>query len=312
MVKYSFVVPAYNEEAVLNLFYQRVTSVFAALDGEYEIIIVNDGSTDKTAEIIKDLCKEDYRVKGVSFSRNFGQENAILAGFSYARGQAVVCMDADLQDPPEVAVQMIREWKKGYEIVHAKYRKREGETVLKKATSRLYYRMINRLIDLDMPVDCSYLKLFDRKAVDVLIHLKERVRFLRAQTAWIGFKQGYVEFDRPARAAGKTKYDLKKLVKLAKASLLPHSYSLHRASAMFGGLFVAGSCFVYILFGILTGLGVEFGGLTAWLFPTVALAVGILLLNSGLQNAYLYEIYKEEQNRPPFIVSERYNLSEKE
>jgi dolichol-phosphate mannosyltransferase len=308
MAKYSFVVPAYNEEEVLHVFYDRVTDVFKNLDGEYELIFVNDGSRDKTEEIIALLSRADKRVKGVSFSRNFGQQSALLCGLSYASGDAVVAMDADLQDPPEVALQLIEKWKEGYDVVHARHKKRAGETVFKRLTAAVYYRSIKGLTGLDMPVDCGDFKLLDRKVVNTILSLGEHARLLRAQVTWIGFKQTIVEFDRPARAAGETKYTLKKMLSLARKGIIPNGESSLGVSAKIGGFFIGGSVAAYIVFIVLSVLGVPYGGAIAWLFPTITLCTGILLLNSGLQNAYIAEIYTEEKNRPHYIVRDTYNI----
>ncbi len=311
MVKYSFIIPAYNEEAVLPMFFERTLPLFESLDGDFEIIAVNDGSRDNTQKIIKEWSEKDGRVKGVVFSRNFGQQSALLCGLNYASGQAVIAMDADLQDPPEVALQLIEKWKEGYEIVHARHKKREGETVFKRFTAFAYYRALKLMTGLDMPMDCGDFKLFDRRAVDVITSLNEHTRLLRVQSAWVGFKQTVIEFDRPERAAGETKYTLKKMLQLAKNGIVPNTEALLNFPVAAGIVLCVLSLAAYITFIVLSAVGVWFGGLTAWLFPTAALAVGIIVLNSGLQNLYLAEVFKEVRNRPHYIVSEVYNLTEK-
>jgi dolichol-phosphate mannosyltransferase len=258
------------------------------------------------------LSKADKRVKGVSFSRNFGQQSALLCGLTYASGEAVIAMDADLQDPPEVALRMIEKWEEGYDVVHARHKKRAGETVFKRLTAAMYYRSIKKFTGLDMPVDCGDFKLLDRKVVDALLSLGEHARLLRAQVTWMGFKQTIVEFDRPARAAGETKYTLKKMLSLARKGIVPNGERRLAVSAKIGGFFIGGSIAAYIAFIVLSVLGVPYGGLVAWLFPTVTLCTGVLLLNSGLQNTYIAEIYTEEKNRPHYIVRNTYNLDKKE
>lgn len=312
MIQYSFVVPAYNEEEVLGYFYEEAAAVMDKMDGECELIFINDGSIDRTEEIICALAQKDKRVKGVSFSRNFGQESAFLCGLREAKGQAVITLDADLQDPPRLAIELAEKWQAGFDVVHTQYRKRFGESVVKKFTSHCFYRVVNWLTGLDMPVDCSSMKLFDRRAVDGILSMPESTRFLRTQTAWIGFKQTTISFDRPARLAGKTKYNFKKMFSLAKNSILPNSEKLWKLSAKTGGLFVTGSVAAYAVFAVLSILKVPFGGLIAWLFPTVTLCTGILLLNSGLQNTYLAQIYREEKSRPQYVVKRTFNLEEKE
>ena len=208
MIKYSIVVPAYNEENSLRLFYESVTPAFSSMGEAYELIFVNDGSRDATKSILDELCMQDSRVKACHFSRNFGQQAAILCGLKKASGEAVIVMDADLQDPPAVALEMVEKWKEGYEIVHGKRKKRKGETLFKRATAALFYKMMRKITGLDIPQNVGDFKLYDRKAVDAIISLPEHDRLLRIQTSWLGFKQTEVLFDRPERAAGKTHYTL--------------------------------------------------------------------------------------------------------
>ncbi len=310
MVKYSIIIPAYNEESTLQIFYDRVTPVFESLQEEYELIFVNDGSRDKTEEILKGLCQKDGRVKACSFSRNFGQQAALLCGMELAKGQAVIAMDADLQDPPEVALEMIARWKEGYEIVHGKRKKRKGETVFKRATASLFYKFTRKITGMELQRDSGDFKLYDRKVVEVLLGLNEHDRLLRAQTAWVGFKQTMVEFDRPERVAGKTHYTLKKMVKLAESGIFPNTDYTLTFPLKLGILLSLLSVACFILFAILSGIGVAFGGLTAWLFPTIALAVGMILFFQGLSNMHVAMIYKEVQNRPKYIVTEKWNFDE--
>ncbi len=311
MVKYSIVVPAYNEEQTLQIFYDTVTPIFDGLQEAYEMIFVNDGSRDKTAEVLKRLAEKDKRVKVCNFSRNFGQQAALLCGLQASSGQAVIAMDADLQDPPAVALQMIEKWKEGYEIVHGKRKKRKGETVFKRASARLFYRFTRKITGIELQRDSGDFKLYDRKVVDILLSMGEHDRLLRAQVAWVGFKQTCVEFDRPERVAGETHYTLKKMVKLAESGIFPNTdYTLTfplKLGLLFGFLSVA--CF--IAFAVLALCGVYFGGLVAWLFPTVGLAAAILLVCQGLANMHTAMIYKEVQNRPKYIVSEKINFDEK-
>lgn len=308
MLKYSIIVPAYNEEKSLRLFYDAVTPLMDTLQEDYELIFINDGSTDATPEIIKELAEKDARVKGCSFSRNFGQQAALLCGLEHAQGEAVIAMDADLQDPPEVALQMIERWKEGYEIVHGKRKARKGESFFKKATAFLYYRFLQSVTDLDMQMDSGDFKLYDRKAVDAILAMGEHDRLLRAQAAWVGFKQTYVEFDRPERVAGETHYTVGKMFKLAESGIFPNS-DFHLTLPITLGLFLGiASVICLITFIVLSGCGVYFGGLTAWLFPTIGLIGGILLLCQGLSNMHLRMIYKETQGRPKYIVDKKFNL----
>ena len=308
MAKYSIIVPAYNEEKSLQLFYDAVTPLFESLQEEYEMIFINDGSKDKTKEILTDLATKDKRVKVCHFSRNFGQQAALLCGLEHASGDAVIAMDADLQDPPEVALQMIEKWKEGYEIVHGKRKKRKGETVFKKATASIFYKFTRKITGMELQRDSGDFKLYDRKVVDILLSMNEHDRLLRAQTAWVGYKQTCVEFDRPERVAGETHYTLKKMIRLAESGIFPNTdYTLTfpiKLGALLGVLSVA--CFVVFL--ILACAGVGFGGLTAWLFPTIGLTAAILLVCMGLANIHTAMIYREVQNRPKYIVSEKRNF----
>ena len=308
MPKYSIVVPAYNEEKSLRLFYAAVKPLFDSLNEEYELIFINDGSRDATKEILDDLATQDERVKVCHFSRNFGQQAALLCGFEVAEGEAVIAMDADLQDPPEVALQMIEKWKEGYEIVHGKRRKRKGDTLFKKATAAIFYRVTRRLTGLDMPADVGDFKLYDRKVVNAVLSMGEHDRLLRAQIGWLGFKQTTVEFDRPERVAGKTHYTLKKMVKLAESGFFPNANFTLKLPLVFGLLGCIASVACFIVFIVLACVGVNFGGLSAWLFPTIGLAASGILLGQGLSNIHISMIYREVQNRPNYVVSEKRNL----
>lgn len=310
MVKYSIIVPAYNEEKSLQFFYDAVTPIMKNLQEEYEIIFVNDGSRDATKEILRGLADLDKRVKVCSFSRNFGQQAALLCGMEMASGDAVIAMDADLQDPPEVALQMIAKWKEGFDVVHGRRRKRSGETVFKRATAYVYYRFMRKITKMEMPADVGDFKLYDRKVVDAILSMGEHDRLLRAQTTWVGFKQAFVEFDRPERVAGETHYTLKKMLRLAQDGIFPNT-NYHLTLPIKLGLllgFLSAACFAVFI--VLTCLGQYFGGLTAWLFPTIGAFSAVILTCQGLANLHTHMIYKEVQNRPKYIISEKYNFED--
>ncbi len=311
MAKYSIIIPAYNEEKTLQIFYDTVTPVFERLGEEYELIFVNDGSRDRTKEVLKALADKDGRVKACHFSRNFGQQAALLCGLEMAKGDAVIAMDADLQDPPEVALQMIEKWKEGFDIVHGKRRKRKGEGLFKRATASLFYRLTRKITGMELQRDSGDFKLYDRKVVDVLLRFNEHDRLLRAQVAWVGFKQACVEFDRPERVAGSSHYTVKKMVRLAEAGIFPNTDYTLTFPLKLGALTSVLSLACFIVFIVLSCLGIAFGGLTAWLFPTVGLAVGVILFFQGLANMHLSMVYKEVQNRPKYILSEKWNFDEK-
>ena len=247
-------------------------------------------------------------MKVCRFSRNFGQQPALLCGLENAVGEAIIVMDADLQDPPETALKMIEKWKEGYEIVHGKRKKREGETAFKKQTAKLFYGVTRKITGLDLPMNVGDFKLYDRKVVDAILSMPEHDRLLRAQTAWLGFKQAFVEFDRPERVAGETHYTLKKMVRLANAGIFPNT-QFHTSFSLIMGIIVGVlslACFATFI--VLACVGVYFGGLIAWLFPTIACALAISLVCQGLSNIHLNMIYKEVQNRPKYVVAEKINL----
>lgn len=308
MSKYSIVVPAYNEEATLRLFYQTTVPAFETLNEEFEIIFVNDGSTDTTQEILAELAKADERIKVCRFSRNFGQQAALLCGMEQASGDAVIAMDADLQDSPKVALEMIEKWKQGYEIVHGKRRTRKGESAFKKRTADTFYKLASKITGLDIPQNVGDFKLYDRKVVNAILSMGEHDRLLRAQTAWVGFKQTFVEFDRPERVAGKSHYTLKKMVKLAQSGILPNTEAGLTLPIKLGIFLGVASVACFITFIVLACLRIDFGGLTAWLFPTIGLASSITLICQGMANLHTAMIYREVQNRPKYIVAEKLNL----
>ncbi len=310
-MRYSIIVPAYNEEKTLQIFYDRVMPIFQSLQEEFEMIFVNDGSRDKTNEVLHLFAAQDKRVKVCTFSRNFGQQAALLCGLEMASWEAVIAMDADLQDPPEVALQMIEKWKEGYDIVHGKRKKRKGETVFKKATASLFYKFTRKITGMELQRDSGDFKLYDRKVVDVLLSMNEHDRLLRAQTAWVGYKQTCVEFDRPERVAGETHYTVKKMIKLAESGIFPNTDYTLTFPLKLGVLLGICSVLCFAVFIVLACLKVAFGGLTAWLFPSIGLAVAVVLTCQGLANMHVAMIYKEVQNRPKYIVSEKINFEDK-
>lgn len=304
---YSILVPAYNEQEVLDIFYETMKKYMDPLKEPYDIIFVNDGSKDNTALILANIAKKDKNVKVINFSRNFGQQAAELAALTYAKGEACIIMDCDLQDPPEVAVQMIEKWKEGYEIVHGKRKKRKGETFFKKATAHMYYRFLRKITNMDIPTDTGEFKLYDRKAVDAILLLPEHNRYLRGLATWVGFKQTSISFDRPERSAGVTKWTLKKMIKLAEDGILANSSYPLFLSIKAGIAFGIMSLIAFITFIVLVCCGINLP-LVAWLFPTVVLLAGIILVMNGFSNVYIGRIYDEVKGRPNFIVGDTINI----
>lgn len=224
MPEYSVVVPLYNEEEVLPETYKRLKEVMDKIGSPYEVIMINDGSKDKTASMAREICEKDPNFKLLNFSRNFGHQTAITAGMDHAAGNAIVVIDADLQDPPEVIVDMIKKWKEGYDVVYGKRISREGETLFKKVTAKNFYRFLDKMSDVDIPKDVGDFRLIDKKVKDALLTVPEHNRYVRGIISWLGFKQTAVEFERHARFAGETKYPLKKMMKLAVDGITSFSY----------------------------------------------------------------------------------------
>ena len=222
--KYSIITPVFNEEGCLQELYTKVASVMQQTKATWELVIVDDGSSDRSTEIIRKIAQKDSKVRPVIFTRNFGHQIAVTAGLDYCRGEAAIIIDADLQDPPEVILEMINKWKEGYQVVYAVRKEREGESWFKKSTASFFYRMISRITDVRIPLDSGDFRLLDRKVINVMGKMRERHRFLRGMSAWIGFKQIGVEYDRAARFAGETKYPLKKMIKLALNAVTSFSY----------------------------------------------------------------------------------------
>lgn len=237
-IRYSIVIPVYNEEAVISQTYQRLKQVMDLTKDPYELIFVNDGSCDHTTAMIKGFREQDDAVKLITFSRNFGHQIAITAGMDYALGAAVVVIDADLQDPPELILTMIAKWKEGFDVVYAKRTKRKGETFFKKQTARLFYRILSASTDLDIPTDTGDFRLLDRRVCEELKRLPEKNRYVRGLVSWVGFKQIAVEYERDERLAGETKYPLKKMIKLSMDGLTSFSYKPIKMTTYAGSVII--------------------------------------------------------------------------
>ena len=305
--KYSIIVPCFNEEETVGAFYDAVIPVMEQTKEHFEIIFVNDGSRDNTENLLAELAKKDKRVKVINFSRNFGQQAGILAGFKEAEGDAVIDIDVDLQDPVEAILPMIEKWKEGFDIVHGKRLVRKGETFFKKATSSIYTKFYKNITGLSIPKNCGDFKLFDRKVVDVICSMPERDRFLRGITEWVGFKQTFVEFERKPRVAGTTKYNVKKLVKLATNGIVSNSsypLSLSMKAGIFGSVL---SVLAFVTFAVLAICKISLP-LVAWLFPAVTLLASMGFVFNGLTNVYVARIYSEVQDRPKYIVRDKINF----
>lgn len=312
-VRYSVVVPLYNEQEVINESYKQLKSVMDTCGDSYELIFVNDGSRDKTWVMACEIAQKDKNVKLIGFSRNFGHQTAITAGMDKAEGDAIIVIDADLQDPPAVMLDMIAKWKEGYQVVYGKRLKRKGETFFKKITAKMFYRTLNALTDVDMPVDTGDFRLIDRAVCDALKSLPERNRYVRGLVSWVGFKQTAVEYVREERFAGETKYPLRKMLKFAADALTSFSYKPLKMSTWLG-TFIAIISFLGLLF--IVGQRLLFPE-TVTLSGWASLAVislffnGVVLIILGIIGEYVGRIYDEAKSRPLYIIGQTVNFEDK-
>ncbi|WP_132461502.1 glycosyltransferase family 2 protein [Rhodovulum marinum] len=309
-ITYSFIIPFMNEEDVLEALLVRMTHLMSALDGACEVVFVDDGSSDSGAAIIASAARRDPRMKLIRLSRNFGHQIAVTAGLNRVCGRAVIIMDADLQDPPEVVHDLVAQWKDGYEIVHAQRRAREGETRFKKMSAQLYYRLLSALSSVDIPRNVGDFRLVDAKVVEAIRSMPERDRYLRGMFAWVGFRQTIVQFDRPQRFAGETKYPIKKMIRLAMDGVVGFSDAPLRLALWLGAFVSLGAMFygIYIVI-----IALFTGGLVAgWASTIVVLSFlsGINLLISGVIGLYVGRIHNESKERPLYFISESIGFTE--
>ena len=312
MKKISLIVPMYNEQEVATICYDRLTQVLVKMDEyNYEIMFVNDGSKDKTLEILEALAKKDKNVKVISFSRNFGHQAAVTAGIRNISGDVAVIIDADMQDPPEVIPDMIDLWKKGNDVVYAVRKSRRGETKLKLLTAKAFYRLLNKLSDVKIPIDTGDFRLIDRKVINVLASLPEHNKFLRGLGSWVGFKQIPYEYERHERVAGKTKYPLKKMLKLALDGIINFS---SKPLKIIGGLgLICIVISVLILFYALFSYVFNWNQLTpGWtsIMVTITFMSGMQFLTIWMLSEYISRIYDEVRKRPEYIIEKTKNLEE--
>lgn len=302
----SVVVPCFNEEAVIGETYRRLTAVLSSrTDFRYELAFVDDGSRDATLSLLRDIQAGDPRVRVLSFSRNFGHQMAVSAGIAHATGDVVVLIDADLQDPPEVILEMLARWRDGVDVAYGVRAEREGETAMKLLTAKLFYRTINRMSDVAIPLDTGDFRLMDRRVVDALASMPERDRFIRGMVSWVGFRQEAVPYKRSARFAGSTKYPLTKMVRFATDGILSFSQVPLRLATWVGFSAAALSLFgiIYALvLRLLTTIWV-----TGWTLLFIALLFigGIQLLCLGVIGEYLGRVYGESKRRPLYLIKER-------
>jgi dolichol-phosphate mannosyltransferase len=308
--EYSFVVPILNEREALDELYRRLVPVLEALDGPAEVVLVDDGSTDGSYATMLALHERDKRFKLVRLSRNFGHQLALTAGMDHARGRAVVVMDADLQDPPEVALELAKRWREGYAVVYAVRDKRIGETRLKLWTAKAFYRLLRRLTEIDVPGDAGDFRLIDRRAMDAMTSMREHSRYLRGMSAWVGFDQTGVRYVRDGRYAGRTKYSLRKMVRFALEGIVSFSDAPLRLVLNLGFL-VSAFAFVVGIAAIVVKLA-DVYTVPGWASIVVVLAFlgGVQLTVMGVIGEYVAQIHKEVKRRPLYLVRDLVGVDE--
>ncbi|MFW5703686.1 MAG: glycosyltransferase family 2 protein [Patescibacteria group bacterium] len=303
----SVVIPVYNEENNIDPLLDRLLPVIKSYS--YEVLFINDGSTDLTEERIRKHCKQNEDIKLISFNRNFGHQNALTAGYAHAQGDAVVSIDADLQDPPEVISQMIEQWQKGAKIVYAKRAKRENDTLFKRFSAHLFYHSMNLLSDTAIPFDVGDYRLLDRVVVRFLNDLPEQTRFLRGLVAWSGYPSVYVEFDRTPRHSGKTHYPFTKMIRFAFYGITSFTTKPLRI-ASYAGFATAAIGFMGIIYAVVGKLFFQAYWVTGWtaLFVGIMFLGGVQLITIGIVGEYIDRIYTEIQKRPMFVIKNKVNI----
>ena len=312
MKKVSVVIPMYYEEEVANECYNKVSSILKNLENyDYEIIFVNDGSKDRTLEILEDVAKKDEKTKVISFSRNFGHQAAVTAGLKEVTGDAIVIIDADLQDPPELIPDMLKFWEQGNEVIYGKRKTRKGESHFKLFTAKMFYKTLNALSDVEIPKDTGDFRLVDRKVVDVVNSLPEHNKFLRGLFSWVGFKQIPYEYERQERFAGKTKYPLKKMLKLASDGIISFSnkpIKLVGALGMFS-IVISILLLVYAIISYIFKLNNLSAGWTS-IIVAITFFAGVQLLSLWVISEYIGRIYDEAKGRPQYIIDKKINIKD--
>lgn len=310
MKKISVVIPMYYEEEVAEECYNRVKNVLEKIsEYEYEIIFINDGSKDNTMSILEEIAKQNTKVKVISFSRNFGHQCAVTAGLKYVTGDAIVIIDADLQDPPELIPDMLKLWEDGNEVIYGRRKRREGESKFKLLTAKVFYKTLNALSDVDIPKDTGDFRLVDKKVVDIINSLPEHNKFLRGLFSWVGFQQKEFEYERKQRYAGKTKYPLNKMLKLASDGIMSFSTKPLKIVGGLGVLAIIMS-FVILIYSILSFI-FKWNNLTSgWtsIMVTMTFLGGTILISLWMIGEYIARIYDENKGRPQYIIKKKINI----
>ncbi len=306
---FSIIAPCHNEELVLHELHKRMREVMDTTGEPWELVLVNDGSKDKTAEIIAALNAIDPRVKGLSFSRNYGFQVAVTAGLDYASGKAVALIDADLQDPPEVILDMIKKWREGFDVVYGVRGERDGETWFKKSSAAMFYRLIRAITNVNIPVDTGDFRLMDRRVVDALKKMPERHRFIRGMVSWVGYKQTGVTYKRAPRFAGSTNFTLVKMMRLAWDAITSFSYFPLQAATYLGFIIAGLSAVMIVVVAALRLFGNSnffFGQATTLVMVLFLGAIQLICL--GVIGEYLGRIYDEVKGRPLYLVAQKWGL----
>lgn len=309
-VELSIAVPVYNEEDMIALFLQRIVPVLSSVTDDFEIIIVNDGSRDRTLDVLVAARQADSRIKIIDLSRNFGKEPALSAAIAFASGRAVIPIDVDLQDPPDLIPVMVEKWREGFDVVLARRSDRSADGPMKRLTSKLFYKFIDRMSDIDIPADVGDFRLIDRRVVDALGTLPERARFMKGLFAWLGFRQTVVEYIRPARAAGRSKWKPLALWKLALEGIVSFSSLPLKLWSYLGALCaLAGILYGSYLIGRVLLFGVDVPGYAS-LASFILFFNGIVLIGLGVIGEYVARIFTEVKARPLYLVRETWGINE--
>jgi dolichol-phosphate mannosyltransferase len=305
MAELSIIIPIYNEEENIPVLFERLNGVIFQLKIEAEYIFINDGSKDNSILMIKGLSEKNSIIKYIDFSRNFGHQVAVTAGLDYCRGKAAIIIDADLQDPPELIIDLYNKWKEGYEVVYAKRKTREGENFLKIFTAKIFYRILQKITSINIPVDTGDFRLIDRKVVDVLKQMPEQQKFIRGQISWIGFRQTFVDYGRDARYAGKTGYTYKKMIRFALDGITSFS-NFPLKFATFAGFIVSGITFIMILYALYSRF-ISKNYVPGWtsLMLAILFIGGVQLISIGIIGEYISRLSSNVRNRPLYIVNEK-------
>lgn len=300
----SVVIPIYNEEDNIGLLYERLRQVMERMNVSYEFIFINDGSKDRSIELIKDLSAKHPEVRYINFSRNFGHQVAVTAGLDHSKGEAVVIIDADLQDPPELIIDMYARMKEGYEVVYAKRKRREGESFMKLFTAKMFYRLLSNITSIQIPVDTGDFRIIDRKIVEVLRQMPEKHKFLRGQISWIGYNQTFIEYERSQRHAGETGYTYRKMLRFAIDGITAFS-DVPLKLVTFFGLLVSFIAFLVMIYTIYSWLAYK-DVVPGWssIMISVLFIGGIQMIAIGIIGEYLTRMNSNIKNRPLYIVRE--------